>query len=453
VVLPTLLTIPLGGLWGPIAGYISMIILMVSAAAAVYYCFIRHTFLLPAKSAFVAGAFFGFSPFFVFKTHAHPNLIGGAFWGGCIAVVVHAYVHDKFGRRRGLLFGLCLWATFWTSFVEFFELLIVIAAVVIAFELYAAFRRTHHSPGERIAFFAMSLPGLASLAAFANAPSAGAVDIAPFANIRLSDLIIPPRLSYFGNAFKVSEYEYWGSHLPLVFVILFIVGLLCTRRYQLLRSSLFPIVVLAVLTAIIIINPHNVPLDVIRRVPLGNGFRVAARFLPFFYFFLLIPAAFGIDHLIRVRRAWWAGSILVSLSVLAAVELYPAKLRPSAVKMFEVPNDVARDGARGVFTLIIPRGVYTNVLDTYQISMNVPIVHLSYLAREDPKSSAIRRKRFPKLYPNPTKLSGRVLSQMRDAGVRYVLFEDRAQYDAGHYRGQLIAEHGGAVLVRDIELH
>jgi hypothetical protein len=118
------------------------------------------------------------------------------------------------------------------------------------------------------------------------------------------------------------------------------------------------------------------------------------------------------------------------------------------LKTFDVPAQLAKDGARGVFTFIIPRGVYTNVLDTYQVSMNVPVVHLSYLAREDPSAAATREKRFPELYSSPSGLSRRLLAEMDGARVHYVLFEERSRYDAAKFKGEVLAEQGDAILVR-----
>ena len=448
VILPTLLTLPLGILLGPVGGYNSMIILMLSGCACVYYSFLFRTFRMRRVSAFITGGLFGFCPYFVFKTHAHVNLVGGAFWGGCLAVLVHAYVRNHFGWRHGLLFSLCLWATFWTSFVEFFALVVVCAVVVFAFEIAGLLRHTKFGCRDRIAFFSMVLPGTVSLASLVNAPSAKAVDIAPFPNVQLSDLLIPPRLSFFGGSFKASEYEYWGSHLPIVFVVLAALGLIAAGRRYVVRTSLIPILGVAALTAVLTLNPHDIPITLIRRLPMGTGFRVAGRFLPLFHFFLLIPAAYGVDSLLSMRSGWSRNIAFGALACLTWAELFPSNLGPSTVKAFDVPAQVAADGAHGAFTLIIPRGAYLSALDTYQVSMNVPVVHLSFLAREDPETAAARSKRFRALYPGPRKLSARVLAQMKEANVHYVLFEDRQQYYAGKFHGEPVVEHDGAILVR-----
>jgi hypothetical protein len=449
VVLPTLLTLPLGMLFGPVAGYNSMILLMLSGAACVYRTFLRRTFGLRPAAAFIAGAMFGFSPYFVFKTHAHVNLVGGAFWGGCIGVLVHAYVRDRFGWRTGLLFSLCLWATFWTSFVEFFALLVVCSVIVVAFEIHGLFRKRIGRLRDRLAFFAMVTPGFASLASLMNAPTASTVDVAPFPSILLADLLIPPRLSFFwGDAFHASEFEYWGSHLPIVFVLLAVLGLFAAREPEPLRVDLVPLLFVGITLALLTLNPREIPIAWIRKLPLGTGFRVAGRFLPFFYFFLLIPAAYGANALLGLRSRWARSVALVALLLFSFAELFPSKLSPSAVAKFKLPARVAADGASGAFTLIMPRGPYTNRIDTYQVSMNVPVVQLSYLAREDPQTAAIRWKRFPALYSNPREVSKRLLAEMKEANVQYVLFEDRHQYETGRFRGQTVAEDMGAILVR-----
>jgi hypothetical protein len=233
-----------------------------------------------------------------------------------------------------------------------------------------------------------------------------------------------------------------------LFVLLSAYGFVVARQRYSARPYLIPIVIVAGTTAILTLNPYEIPISLIRRLPMGTGFRVAGRFLPFFYFFLLIPAAHGLDGLLRVRNRWERNAAFGVLALLTWAEMFPSKLSPSAVKVLELPAEVAADGARGAFTLIIPRGEYTNLLDTYQVSMNVPVLHLSYLAREDPQAAAIRAKRFPLLYPNPRKLSARVLAQMEEADVHYVLFEDQQQYYSSKFRGEPVVEHDGAVLVR-----
>lgn len=105
-------------------------------------------------------------------------------------------------------------------------------------------------------------------------------------------------LASLGGAFKVSEFEYWGSHVPLVFVLLAIAGIVLARQRETLRSDLTPLLVIVVIAAILTLNPFNGPITLIRRLPMGTGFRVSGRFLPFFYFVLLVPAAFGIDVLL-----------------------------------------------------------------------------------------------------------------------------------------------------------
>jgi hypothetical protein len=448
VILPTLLTLPLGMLLGPVAGYNSMIVLLLSGAASVYYGFLRRTFELSRSASFVTGALFGFCPFFVFKTHAHVNLVGGAFWGAALAVLVHAYARNQFGWRSGLLFSLCLWATFWTSFVEFFELLVICAVVVATFELQRVVSRGSAPRRGRLAFFAMSLPGALSLVSLLNAPNAKAVDIALFPNLQLTDLLIPARLSFWGGLFRVSAWEYWGSHIPIVFVVLSVVGIAAAVGGGALARPLRALLAIATLTLIFTLNPLDIPSTLIRRLPMGTGFRVFGRFLPFFYFFLLIFAALGAERLLRLRNRGLRVATCATLTLLACAEMFPWQLSPSVVKDFKVPAAVLADAERGAFTLIVPAGSYSNVLDTYQVSMNVPVVQLSYLAREDPQSVAARAQRFPALYGNAHKLSARLRAQMLDAHVHYVLYEDGRQYSATILGGEPVAEHAGAILVR-----
>ena len=295
VILPTLLTLPLGLLWGPVGGYNSMIVLMLSGAATVYYLFLRRTFGAQPLAGFVVGALFGFSPYFVFKTHAHLNLVGGVFWAGALAVLVHAHTHQQFSWRQGAAFSLLLWATFWTSFVEFFALVIVCVTTTIVFVVTAHCRNVRLDGWAHARFIGMVVPGAISLLSLLNAPDVSAVDVAPFPDARLSDLLIPARLSILGGSLRASEFEYWGSHVPIVFVILAVLGL---RG----RQVLLPVLLTAAMIVVVVLNPFGAPLALLRQLPFGTGFRVAGRFLPFCYFFALVPAAFGLQRLLRWQR-------------------------------------------------------------------------------------------------------------------------------------------------------
>jgi hypothetical protein len=448
VILPTLLTLPFGLLLGATAGYNIMIILMLSGAACIYEAFVRYTFQWSRITSLIAGGLFGFCPYFVFKTHAHVNLIGGVFWGGCLAVLLYAYLRDQFSWRTGLLFSLGLWATFWTSFVEFFALLVVCAAAAIVLELERALARRPFDATRRASFFAMTLPGLISFTALVNSPRLETIEIGVFPRVLLRDVLAPPRLSLFGGTIQASAFEYWGSHIPIVYVALAIAGLVAVIRKPSMRTQLAAVGVIALLTLLTTLNPGEVPIQLLRELPTGAGFRVVARFLPFCFFFLLVFTAYGLEQLLRIQARSARFALLGVFALVTFVELYPWQLEPSAVKRFVPPKELIADGERGVFTLIIPRTHYFNVLDTYQVSLNVPVLNLSFLAREAPEARAMRALAFPSLYPFPRKLTRTVREQMDAAHVRYVLYEDERQYVRSKSGGTPIAAQNGAILVR-----
>ena len=98
-ILPTFLTLPLSESFGVVVGYNLMIILMILGNALMYYYFLAKTLDISRGSAFGCGFLFGFSPYFIFKAHSHINLIGGFFWGGCLAILLHCYLKDRFTPR------------------------------------------------------------------------------------------------------------------------------------------------------------------------------------------------------------------------------------------------------------------------------------------------------------------------------------------------------------------
>jgi hypothetical protein len=297
-----------------------------------------------------------------------------------------------------------------------------------------------------------------SVLSMVNATSIRGADMALATNLRLVDLVAAPRLSIawrvwaslryrLAGPFSITPEEYWGSHLPVVFVVLSVLGAAALRKGSSTRKEAAALSVVAVVLLVFALDPFHAPSTLIRLLPLGTGFRVFGRFLPFSYFFLLVLAGHGVERVLGWRSRTgvyaWGG-----LALLAFVELYPWHLAPMPVKRFTVPDLVAADGARGVFTLVVPRAAFNTVDDTYQVSMNVPVVQRTYLSREDEAITAARLQRFPLLYADHPELSAGLLEEMRDAHVGYVLFEDKRQYLASPLAGEPVAEANGALLVR-----
>ena len=228
VTLPVLLTLPIGRIFGAVAGYNTMIWLMLCFAGFSYFIFLRRAFGVGALPAFLAGIMFGFSPYAIDKAHTHANLVGFCFWGSALAVLVSSYVSHRFTLRRGVLLAVFVWATYWTSFVEFFMLAVVCVVAVVVFEV-AHLGRRPTALGRKAAFLVPTLIGAVNLASLAWGPNVGAVEVAHTERFGLFNLFSPPIFSFLGRFWHSVEPEQWGVYLPVSVAVLAFVGYVRSR--------------------------------------------------------------------------------------------------------------------------------------------------------------------------------------------------------------------------------
>jgi hypothetical protein len=450
VLLPSLLTLPLARALGVVAGYNLMIIAMLASACAVYRAMLRRTFELDELTSSVCGALFGLSPYFLFKAHAHVNLIGGFLWAGALALLVHAYLRGRWGVRWGVLFALCFWGCYFTSLVEWFMLVVIAAAVVMTFELFGALsgRAGARGPGWR-ARLSFALPvalGAASLRSLSVAPAAETVSVKLYRALTLRDLLAFPRLSALADVYASSVYEFWGSSIPIVVVLLCVLA--GQRSWR--RRELWPMAALALGAMFLTMDVLGVPSAVLRALPYGAGFRVFARFLPFVLFFAVAVAAHGLARLLRMPRSAARTGILGLLALCWLLEVYPAKLNPSPVDQLHTRANaeaIARlDRARSI--LVVPKGRYLNHIDAWQVLLDMPFVYLSYRARHEPALDRQRRRRYPRIYVH-SRSSLFTRAWRREAaelGVGYVLCEARSQCE-GLRSGRELINFGESVLI------
>jgi hypothetical protein len=453
--LPTLLTYPLGRSVGTVAGYNLMVVLLIALGAWSYFLFLRRGLSISWGTAFVVGACFGFSPYFVFKTHAHINLIGACFWATALGVLVTSYLDGRFGWRRGVVFAVFFWATFWSSFVEFFLLAIVAVLAVAVFEACRA-TGARRPVAERLRFFLPAVAGVVSLAVFRAAPDLAAVNIALADALTWNDLLAFPRLSVFAQLWTTPVYEHWGTYVPVSVALLAIIG--AGRWIRLRERAVLPLLLLALLALVLTFDVGRGPSTLIRALPMGGGQRVFARFFPFFLFFLAIFAAVGLDALwnapptAEARAA--AGprrlrGAAVFLCLVAAVELVPYRMQPSPVKQLPMTEQQRAQLDRGRFVLVIPHGPYLQLHDTYQIALDLPCVNLSYVAREPPAVFVDRMTRFPMTYGRAPVTSLAALdAEFAALNVGYLLVEDKRDAARLPIRASVVAEWEREILLQ-----
>jgi len=420
--LPAWLTWPLGALLGPVAGYnLSVLGLIVGGALAAQWTF-RRAFLLSWPAAFAAGALFGYAPYFVYQAHSHIHLVGAAFWATALGQIVVAYERQDFRWRRGVWFAVALWATLYSSLLEFSMLLLVVAALVAAYELAPPAGRP--TLAQRARFLLPALVGAVTLIPFLRGGT-GHVAVGIYHTIRLRNLLRYPPLSLLSPPDVAFLPEFGGQYLPLTLLLPALAGAALAWREP--RRGTRALAAVALFSMLLTLDALELPSRVLRALPLGSGIRVLSRFYPFFLFFAAALAGFALERLWRARRA----RVLLAALMLAGVagfvaEYAPVRLSPSLVRRMPLPAGVELDRSR--FLLVVPRRDYRNVQDTWAVTLDMRTVKLSFVGREVPEERWFREGAYPKVYTDWVDLSDpETISQLRGLGVGYVLLEHDAR--------------------------
>ncbi|HOX37931.1 MAG TPA: hypothetical protein PL033_08080 [Candidatus Brocadiia bacterium] len=380
VFLPTMLTYPAGRLFGAVAGYNIMLMLLLAFGAWAFYLFACGCIGQRRAPAFAMGAFFGFAGYFTFKAHCHPNMLGQCFWGGALAVLFDSYARNRFSIRRGIVFSLCFWASFWTSILEAFMLAIDCACLAASWWLV---RRRLWSRGGIAAQARFLLPALAggvSLICLFFAPPASGVYMEPLhAKLSLADALSPHAMGLLASLRGPCNTEFSGSSIPLSLIAMACWGFAVERRKRAIRVM----GILAVAMFFLALDPFSIPSRLIGLVPFGRGVRVPGRFLPFALFWIAGLAAVGVKFLLseRGRRLGRRGRLaLTGFMLICAVETFPTGSHPSPVRNPAISRTVLDklDRSRRMLILVRER---CQLNDTYQIFFDMPVIHVSYLAR------------------------------------------------------------------------
>jgi hypothetical protein len=411
-------TYPLGALLGPVAGYnLAVLGLIVGGALAAQWSF-RRALRLSWPAAFLAGALFGFAPYFVYQAHSHIHLIGAAFWATALGQVLVAYVRRDFQWRRGIAFAVAVWATLWSSLLEFTMLGLVAATLLALFELAPPAGRP--TLRERTRLLAPALLGAVSLLPFLRG-GAEHVAVDMYLAVRLRNFLRYPPLSALSPPDVSFVPEFGGMYLPLALAIPALAGALLAWRAK--HPASRPLVAAAALCLVLTLDVWRVPSEVLRALPLGAGIRVFSRFYPFFLFFATALAGLALGRLLSAARRRWAPAALLVLGVAGCLAEYaPLRLAPSAVRRLPLPPGVAID--RGGFLLVVPRRDYRNVQDTWAVTLDMRTVKLSFVGREARGERALRERLFPRVYADRLPLEDpATLSELRALGVGYLLLE------------------------------
>jgi hypothetical protein len=416
--LPAALTYPLGAVLGPVAGYnISVLALIVGGALAAQWTF-RRALRLSWQASFVAGALFGFAPYFVYQAHSHLHLVGAAFWATALGQILVAYLRRDFRWRRGVLLSLAVWATLWASLLEFSMLGLVAAALLVFLELSAPTGRPTLS--ERIRLLLPTLLGSATLIPFLLG-STTHMPVALYHAVRLRNFLRPPPLSWLSPSDVSFVPEFGGMYLPLSLGLPAVVGAAILWRAR--RAVAQPLVAVALICLLLTLDVGRIPSEILRALPLGAGIRVFSRFYPFFLFFCAALAGLALERLLRAAPArWLPAAVLVAGLGVAAAEYTPARLAPSLVRRLVLPAGLELDRSR--FLLVVPRGDYRSVQDTWAVTLDMRSMKLSFVGREIAAERNLRLGRFSRAYAERPQLGDpATLSELRRLGVGYVLLE------------------------------
>jgi len=461
--LPILVTYPIGRIFGPVVGNNVMVLLMVIGGAWAYFIFCVRGLSVRPLAAFIAGVLFGFSPYFVWKAGIQYNLMGSCFWGPVLGITFYVYSHDRFTLRNGLLFAAFLWATFWTSLVEFFMLGVVLATMVLLWEIAYAIRgnfRWHTRAG----FYAPSLIGLASLVLLHYAPANQSLTVPLIEGVSFKDLIPAAKLSIFSYLGLPNRTEIVVPH-SMAWLALFGLVALWRKRCR----YLLPLGVLLAVTLSFPVDLFGLPHMIVRALPLGTGFRNMGRFFPFFLFFLGIPAAFGVEFLLDRRneaavartgpllRIKWKWTVLAVLLVFGALEYYPYLLKVTPVRTLPLDRQTREALDRNSFLLVVPGGWNQTAYDSYQMGLDMPSVYIRTWDHMSYKAARERAERFPAVYDGyrhqmsdpyePNVKAPDFFQELRTLHVKYVLLVDGASSKPFEGKGRVLVKTNHELLM------
>jgi hypothetical protein len=434
------LTWPLSYVAPEVALYNLSILLLLAGGAFAMYLSLRVTFDVSPALALGFGALFGMCPYFVFKAHVHPNLVGGVFWGSAIAALLHAVVRRTDGWREPLLFGAAFWLCFWNSLVEWAMLVAVVAVVVVA-----ATATTRFRPGWRwIVPVAAGLPGLLLFTR-----SSTGVDVPLFPAAPLRTWLSPPILSVFSDGRPDGPLlEYAGLGVPWGLTALAALGLVLEsdRRLRILLGTLL------VALLLLAFDPLGILSGAFRSLPLGAAVRVFARFYPFALFPLVVLAARGAAGVFRERRAGPLRWVVIAAVALAVVETVPARVHREQAVFLDLPAGVrdSLDRSRRVMVLPSSTRSYPRKREAYQVELDMKFVQMGHLTRESPEAKRERSRAFPIVFgdpPPPAATPDDLRRELARLNVGYVILDQPDLLARFPFPARVLHRGSGAVLL------
>jgi hypothetical protein len=445
VLAPTLMTLPISTIFGLVPGYNTMILLMLIFAAWGYFLFLRTTFNSDFLSAFISGGCFGFCPYFVFKTHAHLNLICACFWAGALELLINFYLRDNRRWKNMMLFALLFWGTFWSSFVGFFMQVIFIVIVIVTFEIYAFFAQGNRNWGRTI-YLLPTLLGGVSLVLLAGVPISSTINRTINDSMPVSDLFSFPLLGFLSDYSTTSSIENAGTYIPYSYLALSVIGFFIPHKME--KKDRLAIGIFLIVSLLLTLNPLQILSNIIKWLPGGHGFRVYSRFFPYFLFFLLILFNQGVSAIVEwsFKAKKW---VLMALLSVIVFELYPCNLNPSKVKQIFLSPEVRSRIDPSDFVILSLRGPYVTLDDTYQVCLDLPFVYLSDLSRENPETIRFRKENFPIVYNGVAQNTPeRLRAELSGLKVKYILFEDKKDLVRMPFPGTIIETWSNELLFK-----
>jgi hypothetical protein len=366
----------------------------------------------------------------VFKVHCHPSLVGACLWATALGFLLDGLVHGRWTRMNAVGFTLAYWATFWNSFVEFYMLTFACATLTL-------FLARKNDRKGLLRLSAWVAPGAAGLLFFWNARGMTEVKLARIAGS--GAVFAFPKFSALANLrWHPRAPEYWGVYLPFSLLALAAAGLYARRRR---RDGKLTGTILGALIALFLViglDVFEVPSTILRALPAGGGFRFFSRFFPFALFFIAWAAAWGLEALSHARRGWVRGA-LAAIAGACVLEYWMAP-HLSPVRDLMLPTELHAAITKEHPLLLVAPGL-RQVHDTYQVALDVPMVAVDHLTREDSETVRARSEAFPKVYkirgavPDPT-----WLPELEKLGVRHILFERESDLDRARGVGLVLID-------------
>ena len=454
------LMFPVTRLLGIVTSFNILIIFMMTMACFVYYLFLRKNFDFKPLVCFIVAVLFGFHPYFITKMQGHLNMINAAIWGAALAVLITSYLKNKFKWHHGVMFALFFWLTLYTSFVEFFILLISTFIIIVSFEIYSLIKekKVVLLKDKIIYYLPLIIGSLSFFYLMSFAPKGDIANYGLYKGFYLRDFFNFPRYNILGSLTHWIKWdsEYWGIYYTYTAMILCFSGIYFWWKSKKFNNSII-LIILTIIMFFIVWDKRDIASTIIRSLPFSGGFRVFARFFSVLIFLSLPFVAFSLNKIVTSKNRYVSfivtGLVIISL----IIEIFPFNLQPRPIKNFVLSNEDYSRIDPSKYVLIMAEKKFMTLHDTYQATSGLKMVYYDDLSRENALDKERRENFAPMIYhfDDPLKNTLEYSKELSNLNVGYILFENKKDPRRNIFNGKIVVEKEAGILLEltDYQIH